>query len=199
MAGTKNNNTTLNKVFASPYKDEIEKRLAVGQSPRSIANWLKSRGEDISHTTINTYKAEYFDTKKVMKEIIQHKQEETAKDVEVIVEPVSILTADPVNQQIAQIRAVNHIALLYENIQDMRQYLSKLQNYEPVVAAHAAKGIYQEIRATIETLEKIQAGTKEDDNSSVAKLLTKLKAQKREMDNNVKQQREGSTSEGDSE
>jgi hypothetical protein len=176
MSG-KNNNGGLNKIFQSPYKDEIEKRLAVGQSPRAISKWLESRGELISHTTINEYKKKYFDTAKVVSDIIKDKQEETAEAVVIVPD---VQKPNPVNQQIASIRAVNHVALLYENIQDMREYLAKLQAYEPVVAAHAAKGIYQEIRATIETLEKLQSGDK-DDSSSVAKLLTKLKAQQREM------------------
>lgn len=190
----KNNNTTLNKIFQSVYKDEIEKRLAFGQSPRAISKWLETRGEAISHATINTYKKEYFDSSKMMGEVVKEKQEETAKDIEIITTEQN--KPNSANQQIAQIRAVNHVALLYENIQDMREYLGKLQSYEPVVAAHAAKGIWQEIRATIETLERIQENSKDDDDSSVARLITKLKQQKREMEKNAKSG-EGISTEGD--
>lgn len=178
---SKNNNGGLNKVFQSVYKDEIEKRLAVGQSPRSISKWLETRGEQISHTTITNYKKEFFDNTKIMSDVVKVVQEQTADGLEVV--PV-VNKPDPVNQQINKIRAVNHIQVLYDNIQDMREYLYKLQSYEPVVAAHAAKGLYAEIRATIESLEKIQAKGNETDDSSVAKLLTALKSQKREMEKN---------------
>lgn len=173
-----------NKVFASPYKDEIEKRLAIGQSPRSIANWLRTRGEEISYVTINEYKKNFFDTSAMAGSIIKQKQEEIKVDD---LEAERRLVETQVNQQIAQVRAVNHITLLYNNIQDMTEYLGKLQQYEPVVAAHAAKGIWQEIRATIETLEKLKEKEGQGDNSSVAKLLSDLKKKKRELDNNGQQ------------
>lgn len=169
-----------NKVFASPYKADIEQRLAIGQSPRSITNWLKTRGEDISYVTINEYKKMYFDTNAMAGNIIKQKQEEIKEDLEIETK----LMQTQVNQQIAQVRAVNHVALLYNNINDMVEYLAKLQQYEPVVAAHAAKGLYSEIRATIEMLEKLKDKEGQDDNSSVAKLLSDLKKKKRELDNN---------------
>lgn len=190
MASTKNNNAGVNKVFQSPYKDEIEKRLAVGQSPRAISKWLETRGEAISHTTLTAYKNQFFDTTKQSAEIVQIVQEKTKDQIPENLQEVKLQMETEKNRAISTIRAVNHIALLYENISDMQEYLHKLQKYEPVVAAHAAKGIYQEIRATIETLEKIQSNKDSDEDSSVAKLLTKLKSRNRELENDAKQRRE---------
>lgn len=170
-----------NKVFASPYKDEIEQRLAMGQSPRSISNWLKTRGEDISYATINEYKKNYFNTEALAGQIVKEKQEEVKNND---LETQNKLLETQRNMHLAEVRAINHVALLYSNIQDMTEYLSKLQNYEPVVAAHAAKGIWAEIRATIEVLEKLKDKEGSNDDSSVAKLLSAMKKKKREMENN---------------
>ena len=68
-----------NKVFASPYKEEIEKRLALGQSPRAIAKWLETRGEKISYATINEYKKAFFNVDAKAGEIIKNKQKELKK------------------------------------------------------------------------------------------------------------------------
>lgn len=179
-----------NKVFSSPHKDEIERRLSIGQSPRAISKWLSMRGEEISYGTINEYKKLFFDTTSMGAKIVKDLQAKTADEAqpENIDDELSLkykekaLVETQVNQGIAQIRAVNHIQVLYENIQDMRIYLQKLQAYEPVVAAHAAKGLYAEIRATIDSLEKIKEKEGSNDDSSVAKLLSQLKKQKRELE-----------------
>lgn len=178
-----------NKVFKSPYKDEIEKRLAVGTSPRSISKWLETRGEKISYATINEYKKLFFDENATAGKLVNNLQKETKTDTAQTVEQQletkykeKALVETQVNQGIAKIRAVNHISLLYDNIQDMREYLSKLQSYEPVIAAHAARGLYAEMRATIETLERLKEKEGADDNTSVAKLLSSIKKQKREME-----------------
>ena len=178
-----------NKVFKSPYKDEIEKRLAVGTSPRSISKWLETRGEKISYATINEYKKLFFDENATAGKLVNNLQQETKTDTSQTVEQQlevkykeKALVETQVNQGIAKIRAVNHISLLYDNIQDMREYLSKLQSYEPVIAAHAARGLYAEMRATIETLERLKEKEGADDNTSVAKLLSSIKKQKREME-----------------
>jgi hypothetical protein len=189
--GSKNNsNLPLNKVFHSPYKDEIERRLAMGQSPRAIGNWLKTRGEEITHTTINEYKRKYFNTDAEAGKIVKQKQEELidqlpepVKDLEEVEEAQKALLATERNKAIGTIRAVNHIAVLYENIHDMRLYLEKLQSYEPVVAAHAAKGLYAEIRATIESLEKIAQNSDDKEDTSVARLLSGLKVKAKELKN----------------
>ena len=180
------NNMPTNKVFHSPYKSDIEQRLAMGQSPRAISKWLQTRGEDISHATINKYKKEFFNVEaeasKVIKEEQKKFEEKLPKEqnVEDLEETQRKLMETEMNLHIGKVRSVNHIAVLYDNIHDMRVYLSKLQNYEPVVAAHAAKGLYAEIRATIESLEKIKEREGADDDSSVAKLLSGLKKQKKE-------------------
>lgn len=184
-----NNNLPLNKVFHSPYKDEIEKRLALGQSPRSIANWLRTRGEEVTHTTINEYKKKYFNTDAEAAKIIKQKQEELTpkietNDLEEIEKAQMSLIETEKNKAIGVIRAVNHISVLYENIWDMKMYLEKLQNYEPVVAAHAAKGLYAEIRATIETLEKLAREQEPEDDSSVARILSSLKTKAKELKKN---------------
>lgn len=178
-----------NKVFKSPYKDEIEKRLAVGTSPRSISKWLETRGEKISYATINEYKKLFFDENATAGKLVNNLQKETKTDNAQTVDQQletkykeKALVETQVNQGIAKIRAVNHISLLYDNIQDMREYLSKLQSYEPVIAAHAARGLYAEMRATIETLERLKEKEGADDNTSVAKLLSSIKKQKREME-----------------
>lgn len=178
-----------NKVFKSPYKDEIEKRLAVGSSPRSIAKWLETRGEKISYATINEYKKLFFDENATAGKLVNNLQQETKTDAAQTVDQQlevkykeKALVETQVNQGIAKIRAVNHISLLYDNIQDMREYLGKLQSYEPVIAAHAARGLYAEMRATIETLERLKEKEGADDNTSVAKLLSSIKKQKREME-----------------
>lgn len=169
-----------NKVFQSPYKSEIEKRLALGSSPRSISNWLRTRGEEISYATINEYKKNFFNIDAQAGEIIKQKQEETKVDLET----EHKLMETQVNQQIAKVRAVNHVALLYSNINDMQEYLAKLSGYEPLVASHAARGIWQEIRQTIEVLEKLKEKEGVSDDSSVAKLLSSMKKQKRELEKN---------------
>lgn len=178
-----------NKVFKSPYKDEIEKRLAVGTSPRSISKWLETRGEKISYATINEYKKLFFDENATAGKLVNNLQQETKTDTAQTVDQQlevkykeKALVETQVNQGIAKIRAVNHISLLYDNIQDMREYLGKLQSYEPVIAAHAARGLYAEMRATIETLERLKEKEGADDNTSVAKLLSSIKKQKREME-----------------
>jgi hypothetical protein len=177
-----------NKVFQSPYKDEIEKRLAMGQSSRSIANWLKTRGETISYATINEYKKNFFNVDAEVGKIIKEKQEETkqelqkADNVDELEKQQKALLETERNKHIATIRSVNHVAVLYNNIHDMTEYLAKLQSYEPVVAAHAAKGLYQEIRATIEVLEKLKEKEGTEDDSSVAKLLSSMKKKKRQLD-----------------
>lgn len=169
-----------NKVFMSPYKDEIEQRLAIGQSPRSISNWLKTRGEEISYATINEYKKNFFNTEAQAGKVVKEKQEEL-KGQELEVQNKLMETQR--NMHLAEIRAVNHVALLYNNIQDMTEYLGKLQSYEPVVAAHAARGIWAEIRATIEVLEKLKDKEGTADNSSVAKLLSSMnKIKKKELE-----------------
>lgn len=170
-----------NKVFQSPYKNDIENRLALGQSPRSIANWLKTRGEEVSYATINEYKKLYFNTEALAGKAIKEKQEEL-KNTDL--ETQNKLMETQRNMYLAEVRAINHIALLYNNLHDMSEYLAKLQSYEPVVAAHAAKGLYAEIRATIETLEKLKDKEGTNDDSSVAKLLSSMKKKKREMENN---------------
>lgn len=180
-----------NKVFQSPYKNEIEKRLAMGSSPRSISQWLKTRGESISHVTINNYKRDFFNIDGEVSKIIKNKQEETKSKLPDNLEEAekiqkSLLETER-NKAIGTIRAINHISVLYENIQDMRQYLSKLQNYDPIVAAHAAKGLYSEMRATIEALEKIKEKEGQSDNSSVAKMLSTIKKHKRELENDARQ------------
>jgi hypothetical protein len=183
-----------NKVFQSPYKDEVEKRLAMGQSPRSIANWLKTRGETISYATINEYKKNFFNVDAEVGKIIKDKQEETKQElkstdnVDELEEKQKALLETERNRHIATVRSINHVAVLYNNIHDMTEYLSKLQNYEPVVAAHAAKGLYSEIRATIEVLEKLKDKEGTSDNSSVAKLLSAMRKEqalkKKEEENN---------------
>lgn len=180
-----------NKVFASPYKNEIEQRLAIGQSPRAISKWLETRGEKISYATINEYKKEYFNFEKKAAEAVEKKQEELGanQSLEELEAAQKSLIQTEMNKAVGAIKAVNHIAVLYENIQDMRQYLFKLQNYEPIVAAHAAKGLYQEIRATIETLEKIKANQNEGDDSSVARMLSRLKSQKKELEMMTKEKK----------
>lgn len=173
-----------NKVFSSPYKDEIEKRLAIGQSPRSISAWLKSRGEDISYATINEYKKNFFNTDALAGKIIKEKQEEL-KAMKPADEKAIMETQR--NMHLAEVRAINHISLLYNNINDMTEYLAKLQSYEPIVAAHAARGIWQEIRATIETLEKLKEKEGGADDSSVAKLLSSMKKMKRQEEERKKE------------
>jgi UDP:flavonoid glycosyltransferase YjiC (YdhE family) len=170
-----------NKVFMSPYKADIEQRLAIGQSPRSIANWLKARGEDISYATINEYKKMYFNVDAAAGQIVKQKQEELINED---LETQNKLMETQRNMQLANIRAINHVSLLYNNLHDMTEYLAKLQSYDPVVAAHAAKGLYAEIRATIETLEKLKDKEGAGDDSSVAKLLSSMKKKKREMEEN---------------
>lgn len=179
-----------NKVFASVYKDEIEKRLAIGASPRSISKWLEARGEQISYATINEYKKHFFNTEALAGKIVKQKQEEL-KELESVnsmdeleAKQHSLLESQR-NMAIAEIRAINHVNVLYENIQDMREYLHKLQSYEPVVAAHAARGLYAEMRMTIETLEKLKEKEGSNDDSSVARLLSSLKKQKRELENQI--------------
>lgn len=171
-----------NKVFASPYKDEIEKRLAIGQSPRSISNWLRTRGEDISYATINEYKKTFFNVDSMAGKIIKEKQNEL-KEIDNY-ETEQKLMETQRNMHLAEIKAINHVALLYHNIQDMTEYLSKLQGYDPIVASHAARGIWAEIRATIETLEKLKDKEGSEEDSSVAKLLSAMKKKKKEMENN---------------
>jgi hypothetical protein len=171
-----------NKVFGSPYKDEIEKRLAIGQSPRSISNWLKTRGEDISYATINEYKKSFFNTDSLAGKIVKEKQNELATVESNDYEKEQKLMETQRNMHLAEIRAVNHVALLYNNIQDMTEYLNKLQSYEPIVASHAARGIWAEIRATIETLEKLKEKEGAGEDSSVAKLLSAMKKKKKELD-----------------
>lgn len=177
-----------NKVFSSPYKDEIEQRLAIGSSPRSIAKWLETRGEEISYSTINEYKKNYFNTNAIAGKIVKEVQEKTANELEVVESADELekkqtaLLQTQKNQAIAEIRAVNHVQLLYQNIQDMREYLYKLQSYEPIVASHAARGIWAEMRATIESLEKLKDKEGSNDDSSVAKLLSSLKKQKKELE-----------------
>lgn len=178
-------NLPTNKVFTSPYKDEIEKRLVMGQSVRAISKWLKTRGEEISYQTINEYKKKYFNIESEAAKIVKDKQKELKEqlpetdNLEEIENAQRSLMETEMNMHLGKIRAVNHIAVLYENIHDMRLYLQKLQNYEPVVAAHAAKGLYQEIRATIETLENIKEREDGNDDSSVARLLANLKAERK--------------------
>lgn len=181
-----------NKVFVSPYKDEIEKRLAMGSSPRSISQWLKTRGENISHVTINNYKKDFFNIHGEVSKVIKEKQEELSpeqlpEDLDEVEKIQRSLIETEKNKAIGTIRAVNHVSLLYENIQDMRVYLQKLQNYDPIVAAHAAKGLYAEMRATIETLEKIKEREGESDNSSVAKMLSTIRKHKRELESQYKE------------
>lgn len=171
-----------NKVFQSPYKDEVEKRLALGQSPRSIANWLKMRGEEISYATINEYKKNFFNVDAEISKVIKEKQEET-KDL-VVDDTQSKLLETERNKHLSTIRAVNHVALLYNNMHDMTEYLDKLKSYEPIIASHAARGIWQEIRATIETLERLKEKEGSSDDSSVAKLLSSMKKKKRELEKN---------------
>jgi len=173
-----------NKVFQSPYKDEIEKRLAIGQSSRAISSWLKTRGETISPTTINKYKEIFFNVEAEASKIIKLKQEETKNqlaDASDLDEQRAILETER-NRHVATIRAVNHIAVLYQNINDMQEYLAKLSGYDPIVASHAARGIWQEIRQTIESLEKIQEKDRSTDNSSVAKILSQMNKMKKELD-----------------
>lgn len=171
-----------NKVFQSPYKDEIEKRLALGSSPRSIASWLKTRGEDISYATINEYKKNFFSVDAEVGKIIKEKQEET-KPVIVDDTQAKLLETER-NKHLSTIRAVNHIAVLYNNMHDMTEYLDKLKAYDPIVASHAARGIWQEIRSTIETLERLKEKEGSSDDSSVAKLLSSMKKAKKEMEKN---------------
>lgn len=177
-----------NKVFSSVYKDEIEKRLAMGSSPRSIAQWLKTRGEDISYATINEYKKNFFNTESQAGKIIKEKQEETKEKLKDVTQldkleqkQRSLLETER-NLAIAEIRAINHVQVLYENIQDMREYLYKLQSYEPVVSAHAARGLYAEMRATIETLEKLKDKEGSSDNSSVAQLISDINKHKKQLE-----------------
>lgn len=182
-----------NKVFASPYKNEIEKRLAIGNSPRAISKWLETRGEKISYATINEYKKEYFNIDGAAGKVVRLKQEETknavgeTESLEELEDKQTKLLDTQRNMAIAEIRAVNHVAILYENIEDMRQYLYKLQSYDPIIAAHAAKGLYSEMRATIETLEKLKEKEGSDDDSSVAKALSQIKKHKRELEQSAKQ------------
>lgn len=173
-----------NKIFGSPYKDEIEKRLAIGQSPRSISSWLRTRGEEISYATINEYKKNFFNTDSLAGKIIKEKQNELqAQEPKDFQEEKAIMETQR-NMHLAEVRAINHVSLLYNNLHDMSEYLAKLQSYEPVVAAHAAKGIWQEMRATIETLEKLKEKEGANDDSSVAKLLSAMKKKKKELDKN---------------
>jgi hypothetical protein len=173
-----------NKVFSSPYKDEVEKRLAIGQSPRSIANWLKARGEEISYATINEYKKNFFNTDVLAGQVVKEKQDELKVIEQEDFEKQKSLMETQRNMHLAQVRAVNHVALLYNNVNDMIEYLDKLKNYEPIVASHAARGIWQEIRATIETLEKLKDKEGVGDDSSVAKLLSSMKKKKKELEDN---------------
>jgi hypothetical protein len=172
-----------NKVFASAYKNEIEQRLAMGQSPRSISNWLKTRGEDISYATINEYKKTFFNTDALAGKIIKEKQDELAVANNDYDKEKALMETQR-NMHLAEVRAINHVSLLYSNIQDMTEYLSKLSGYDPIVASHAARGIWAEIRATIETLEKLKEKEGASDDSSVAKLLSAMKKKKRELDAN---------------
>jgi hypothetical protein len=172
-----------NKVFQSPYKDEIEKRLALGSSPRSIASWLKTRGEDISYATINEYKKNFFSVDAEVGKIISEKQEETKAELIVDDTQAKLLETER-NKHLSTIRAVNHIAVLYNNMHDMTEYLDKLKAYDPIVASHAARGIWQEIRSTIETLERLKEKEGSSDDSSVAKLLSSMKKAKKEMEKN---------------
>jgi len=167
-----------NKVFASPYKDEIEKRLAMGQSPRAISKWLETRGESISYATINEYKKNFFNIDAEVGKIINQKQ----KELEVAPSPEekNKMMDTEINKKLGTMLAVNHINVLYENINHMLAYIAKLEQYEPVVAAHAARGLFQEIRATIETLEKIKDKDNESDGSSVAKVISALNKAARE-------------------
>lgn len=180
-----------NPVFKSPYKDEIEKRLAMGSSTRAIAKFLETRGEKITLTALNNYKKEYFNVDAQASKIIKDKQKELQSQLPSNIDEIeatqkSLLSTD-MNMHLAKVRAVNHVSVLYDNIQQMREYILRLENYEPVIAAHAAKGLFQEIRATIETLEKIKEKEGGSDDSSVASLLSTLKMHKREMDDIAKQ------------
>jgi UDP:flavonoid glycosyltransferase YjiC (YdhE family) len=168
-----------NKVFQSPYKSDIEQRLAMGQSPRSIANWLKTRGEEISYVTINEYKKNYFNVDANAGKIVKQKQEELKHED---LETQNKLLETQNNMQLANIRAINHVAVLYNNMHDMMEYLAKLKGYDPIVASHAARGIWAELRTTIETLEKLKDKEGTADDSSVAKLLSAMKKKKRELE-----------------
>lgn len=167
-----------NKVFQSPYKDEIEKRLSIGQSPRAISKWLETRGETISYATINEYKKNFFNIDAKVSKIIKEKQEEL-EELPTVEDKTKEMETQ-LNMQIGTMLAINHIKVLYENIIHMQEYLAKLQQYEPVVAAHAARGLFQEIRATIETLEKIKDKDDSGNESSVAKAISALKKQAKE-------------------
>lgn len=171
-----------NKVFSSPYKNDIEQRLAMGQSPRSIANWLKTRGEEISYVTINEYKKTFFNTDALAGKVINEKQSEL-KAAENYDQEKALMETQR-NMHLAEVRAINHVALLYNNINDMTEYLAKLKGYDPIVASHAARGIWAEIRATIESLEKLKEKEGASDDSSVAKLLSAMKKKKKELDSN---------------
>jgi hypothetical protein len=188
------NNSGLNKVFSSPYKDEIERRLAMGQSTRAVSKWLETRGETISYGTLNNYKKEHFNIDAEASKIIKQKQDELKSQLpqedinELAIAQKSLLETD-MNMHLAKVRAVNHVSVLYDNIQQMREYIIKLHTYEPVVAAHAAKGLFQEIRATIETLEKIKEKDGDSNNTSVARALSSLKKQSKEMADLAEQRR----------
>ena len=123
----------------------------------------------------------FFNVDAVDGKIVREKQEELKK-VESYDEEKALMETQR-NMHLAEVRAINHISLLYNNINDMTEYLAKLQSYEPVVAAHAAKGIWSEIRATIEVLEKLKDKEGASDDSSVAKLLSAMKKKKKELDN----------------
>src|SRR5690625_1939626 len=116
-----------NKVFSSPYKDEIEKRLVMGQSPRAISRWLSTRGEEISHATINEYKKSYFNFEAEAAKVIEQKQEELGanKSLDELEQAQKSLIQTEINRAVGTVKAVNHIAILYDNIQDMREYLGK--------------------------------------------------------------------------
>lgn len=47
-------------IITSIFRKEIEEMILEGKSSRQISKWLKEHDEDISHTSINTYKKKEF-------------------------------------------------------------------------------------------------------------------------------------------
>lgn len=51
-------------ILTHPFRKEIENMLIEGKSPRYISGWLKEQGENLSHTTIDTYRKKHFNPTK---------------------------------------------------------------------------------------------------------------------------------------
>jgi hypothetical protein len=73
-------------VELSPHREEIDKMLLRGESPRTVSSWLESLEEgpeSISHTAINNYRKKHLNVNKEAVEEYQHKRTRELKKKEV--------------------------------------------------------------------------------------------------------------------